>query len=67
LKILNQDTKLLAEYWVNKRKINRIRISSADVSFDLYPIVVLEVSMEGVNYDRLFEIKDETDNLFDYC
>jgi len=58
LRILNQDTKyqakLLAEYWINDRKMNRIKISSVD----LYPIVVLEISMEEMNYDQLFEIKD---------
>jgi hypothetical protein len=53
---------LAAEYWISIRKINRVKISSFKIPFDLYSIVVLEISMEEINYDQLFEIKDETEN-----
>lgn len=32
-------------------------MSSVDISFNLYPNVVLKISMEEMNYNQLFESK----------
>jgi hypothetical protein len=33
-------------------------MSSVDISFNLYLIVVVKISMEKLNYDQLFESKE---------